>query len=357
MLFLHVAFLFANLYNVAVHTGLARMPPVTTASQVPSSYALGLDVGHSAVKISTCFMRDTIKTAVCHEIQITDEAEARRAAEETYEVPGGRGRYFVGDTALVQGVNAGDIGLSDSWIETPEYAALMLSGFHRARRAAGGLDPRLVVMGLPASLFARQKTTLSGLASELFPESRILVMPQSYAPYAGIKLNSHGVPDPAYAGMTSFAVVEVGYYTTDFAMIINERPVERANQSCSGVRVAVDALQRALSGEGVTTDASECEAALSSGVIKHFGQQRQIGGLIKSASAQLVTEVMDAANRLFETHARRMDAVVLAGGGARLLEAGLRNKWPNLIVPEHPRYAVAEGLRRIGDAKLLRRTV
>ncbi len=332
------------------------MYPGTSAAakQAPSSYALGLDVGHSAVKISTSFMCDTIKTAVCHEIAITDEAEARRASEETFEVPG-RGRYFVGETALVQGVNAGDIGLSDSWIESPEYAALMLSGFHRARRAAGGIDPRIVVMGLPASLFARQKAALAGTASELFPDSRILVLPQSYAPYAGIKLNAHGVPDPAYAGMTSFAVVEVGYYTTDFAMIINERPVERANQSCSGVRVAVDALHRALSSEGVSTDVIECEAALSSGVIKHFGQQRSIANLIKAASAQLVTEVTDAASRLFETQARRMDAVVLAGGGARLLEAGLRGKWPNLIVPENPRYAVAEGLRKIGDAKLLRR--
>lgn len=330
-------------------------PGSSTATRpAPSSYALGLDVGHSAVKIATSFMRDTIKTAVCHEIQITDEAEARRASEETFEVPG-RGRYFVGDTALMQGVNAGDIGLSDAWIETPEYAALMLSGFHRARRAAGGVDPRIVVMGLPASLFARQKTTLSGLASGLFPDSRILVMPQSYAPYAGIKLNAQGVPDPDYANMTSFAVIEVGYYTTDFAMIINERPVERANQSCSGVRVAVDALHRALSADGVSTDASECEQALSSGVIKHFGQQRQISSLIKAASAQLVTEVTDAASRLFEVQARRMDAVILAGGGARLLEAGLRSKWPNLIVPEDPRHAVAEGLRRIGDAKLLRR--
>ena len=322
-------------------------------TNVPTTYALGLDVGHSAVKVTSTFHRQIIKTAVCHAIQISDESEARRALNDTYDVPGG-GRYFVGDTALVQGVHAAELGLSDGWIETPEYAALMLAGVRKVKNAAGGNDPSALVMGLPASLYARQKQQLLDLATSLFGTGmKLLVVPQSYAPYAGLKLNNLGMPDRRYANTTSLAVIEVGYYTTDFAMIIDERPVERANVSCSGVRVAVEALARALSAQGIAADTHECEQALAARSIKHFGQQKAIGDLVDAASAALVTEVADAASRLFEQHARKMDAIVLAGGGARLVEDRLRSKWPNMIVPEDARFAVAEGLRRIGEARLM----
>jgi len=323
-----------------------------TSAQTPSIFAAGLDVGHSAVKISTSFFSSIIKTAVCREIQISDESEARRARDETVDVPG-HGRYFFGETALVQGVNAGSLGLSDSWIETPEYAALVLAGLRKITRASNGAAPSIIVMGLPAALYARQKRPLLDLSARILPGTRIVVAPQSYAPYVGLKLNFNGIPDRRYAEMNSFAVIEVGYYTTDFAMIQDDRPVERANTSCSGVRVAVEALQRILSNKGMQADMSECETSIVSRSIKHFGRMQDIGHSVDAAIAPLVSEVNDAANRLFEAHARKLDGIILAGGGAHLVERGLRDRWPNLILPEDPRFAVAEGLRRMGEAKLM----
>ncbi len=70
------------------------------------SAAIGLDIGHSAVKVAVSDSKGkrhflTIPTAVCQAIKISYEAEAERAAKETVKV--GSIDYFIGDTALVQG--------------------------------------------------------------------------------------------------------------------------------------------------------------------------------------------------------------------------------------------------------------
>lgn len=67
--------------------------------------AIGLDVGHSAVKLaySRGALPETalIPTAVVPAFTIYDDGAAKRAARETVLV-GGRS-YFVGETAIAQG--------------------------------------------------------------------------------------------------------------------------------------------------------------------------------------------------------------------------------------------------------------
>src|SRR5665647_2718693 len=98
-------------------------------------------MGHSTVKIS-CFFdgvkHDIIFPSVATPaFTISDESEERRAAEETVIVNGRP--YFFGRTALVQGGLSGSTGLSENWVGTPEYEALMRGGFKKIR--ALGIDP------------------------------------------------------------------------------------------------------------------------------------------------------------------------------------------------------------------------
>jgi plasmid segregation protein ParM len=70
------------------------------------SAAIGLDIGHSAVKVALSDSKGerhhlVVPTAVCQAFRISDEIEAERAAKETVRV--GNVDYFIGETAVIQG--------------------------------------------------------------------------------------------------------------------------------------------------------------------------------------------------------------------------------------------------------------
>ena len=64
--------------------------------------------------------------------------------------------------------------------------------------------------------------------------------------------------------------------------------------------------------------------------------------------------VLDEANRIFGEKAAMLDGIVVGGGGAELLFAKLRNRFPNAISGDEPRMMVAEGFCRLGLMSLSR---
>ncbi len=318
--------------------------------------ALGLDIGHSAVKVATRGGTRLFPSCVCAAIPISDRAEARRAEGDTFSAPDGNS-YFVGETAQIQGSNGGPVGLYDRWIDTPEYAVLIKAAYAAARAIdppLPGAHHGLVVMGLPASLYASQSKRLISLARDLLGID-VLVVPQPYAPYAGLKLERNGFPAVAYAGKENYGVIEIGYYTTDFSLIQRDRPVERASVSCGGVRIATENLQRLLGARGLAADMGECEIALRERRIRNFDRNIDITKDARAATEPMVAEIIDNANRVLESHARKVDGIILAGGGCDLVRARLAERWPHLVVPDEPRFAVAEGMRRLGEMTILSR--
>ena len=112
--------------------------------------AIGFDIGHSTVKIS-CFAdgvkHDIIFPSVATPaFTISDENEQRRAIEETVVINGKP--YFFGKTALIQSGLSGSTGLSESWIDTPEYEALMRGGLKKIRALDINPDECVIVMAI-----------------------------------------------------------------------------------------------------------------------------------------------------------------------------------------------------------------
>ena len=56
-----------------------------------------------------------------------------------------------------------------------------------------------------------------------------------------------------------------------------------------------------------------------------------------------------------EPYVRKLDGVLLAGGGAPIVHPHIQAKWPHAYLADKPRLAVAEGMRRFGMALLLAR--
>lgn len=311
--------------------------------------AIGFDIGHSTVKIS--FSIDGVK----HEIifpsvatpafSISDENEERRAAEETVTVKGRP--YFFGNTALIQGGLSGSTGLSEGWIDTPEYEALMRGGFKKIRALGVEPDECVIVMGLPTSLHSRQKAALKQMAAEC-TKGRVLVMPQSLAPYHGLMLDEVGNPS-SIRSMESeaWAVVEVGYFTTDIMLMqAGGTWVEKAAGCSRGVALAADALMRAMGEKNVTVDLNEAEKALQTKNIKYFGKSLDVSAEANVAISSIVADVLDTSKKLIEPHVRKLDGVIIAGGGAPLVFDEIKAKWPHAVLADNHRFSVSEGMRR-----------
>lgn len=320
--------------------------------------SIGLDLGHSAPKSS--FFNPAgvkskllFKSVVTPAFAISDEVEARRAAEETVRVKGRS--YFFGETAEVQGGGSVATGLSEDWVDTPEYAALLLGALKKLD-AAGALAPaKMIVMGLPVKLHSRYKDRLRALAISCLPQDKeIKIIPQPMGAYHHALLDDFGMPIPGRSMSTeSWGIAEVGYFSSDFMLMQNGRWVEKASDGCSGVRVAAEHLMRLVNEKKkLTCDLGECEAALQTRVIRNFGQKVDVTAEVNEAVSLLVAEIHDNATRLLEPFARKLDGVVVAGGGAPLALPQLKAKWPHSIMPQEHRFAVAEGMRRFGQAIL-----
>lgn len=92
----------------------------------PNPAVVGLDVGHSAVKVSADYagqlIASTFPSAVTEAV-IPSEAQTRRSAEPDTVTVDGR-RFFVRRTALVQGRLEREPGLTETWVTSPQYEAL-----------------------------------------------------------------------------------------------------------------------------------------------------------------------------------------------------------------------------------------
>lgn len=322
---------------------------------------IGLDIGHSAVKVAATLpsgkaVRVMFPSVICREFKISDDTERARAAAETVHV--GNRAFFFGETARTQGGTSITTGLSEDWIDTPEHAALLLGAWRKIVEAGVATDDVMLVLGLPTHLFGRQRDCLRENVGTHLQVKDIKVMPQAMGPYQATMLLQNGTPNPGrqFTG-ESWGVVEVGHFTTDFMLVQRGRWVEKASGVCSGARVAAEHLTRLLGQRKITVDILESEEAIQTGHVRDFGRRLDVTPERTQAISLLVDEVVDTATRLMEPYARKLDGVIVAGGGANLVFERLRERWPHAIKAEDPRFSVAEGMRRFGSALSLARAM
>lgn len=325
-----------------------------------SHTVIALDVGHSAVKAMVTTGGKThrffIPSVVCPAIAISDEAEAKRAELETVCISSGiGGKFFFGDTALTQGA-ASLTGLSENWISTREHAALLLGAMKKIKAATGYTDKPDLVMGLPTSLFKSQRNDLELLVNKYCPDvASLKIIPQAMGPLYQLMLDQDGIPSREHAPTESWGVVEVGYFSSDFMMTKKGRWAENASDICAGVRVAAEHIKRLMGDRQLTMTLNEAEDALQTGRVKSFGAFIDVSAEVAESAALVAAEVVDTANRLMEGYVRQLDGVLVAGGGAPLVFEQLSKQWPHAILVEDSRFAVAEGMRRLGLARLIKR--
>ena len=332
---------------------------------------VGLDIGHSTVKVAFTNRAGDPQTlifpsAVSPAIDISDDAEAGRALDDTVFVSGSK--MFVGDTAELQGRNNTQNNVSETWIDTVEYQALTMAAYKKTIQAGANITPNtLFVVGLPTSLYKSQRDKLRALTQNIVGHTHeVKVLPQSLGAFQSIMFDANGQPSQGRSLTTeSWGVIEVGYFSTDFMVMRGHngkaRWIEDASGICSGVRVAAERLSRILSDEikvnnkSITVSPKEAETALVTGYIRHFGKI-DVTDKVQRATSIITDEVLRSASRYLESEAATLDGIVLAGGGAPLVENAIKSLWPHVVTPENPRFVVAEGFRRFGVGLLMARS-
>lgn len=321
---------------------------------------IGLDVGRSAVKVVAnaggVYFRDLIPSIVSPAIDLADETTAARAALDTVEVAGRK--YFTGDTARLQGGASMTVGLSHDWINSTEYLVLVKAALKRlADRGVPGLDEPFIVLGTPAKLYGAQKERLIARTSEVVG-AEMKVLPQPMGAFCSFFQDQRGVPikENQFDGsrLRSWAVVEVGHYTTDFLLMREGQYIERVADSCEGINYAAEHLVRLLAKENVQVTLLQAEEALRTKKVFHFGA-RDVSEQVSKAVDFVVQKILAKANSLLSNEVSTLDGVLLAGGGAEIISDALRQKWPHTVLLDNPRMAVADGFCRFGMGEQLRR--
>ena len=330
--------------------------------------SIAIDGGHSMFKVRAALSSAPntrislqIPTVVMPAILLTNEQTKLRAEGETVELHGKK--YFFGETALRQGRSEVFTGQNSDWIESIQHDVLLLGAWFNVMREIGSGPARIhLVMGLPAKYLSAQKSLLRErvtalLTPRLLPGQtlRVLIQSQADAPLQWISLDTDGALNKQTSlDSGAWGVIEIGHFTTDFALSEQGSMVEYAVASCAGMNLAYEAIASALAAERLPTALDVVERAIRTREIKLFGKPQNVGALVERAMAGFEAIVLDEANRIFGDKAATLDGIVVGGGGAELLFAKLRDRFPNAICDDNPRMMVAEGFCRLGLMSLSR---
>jgi plasmid segregation protein ParM len=315
---------------------------------------IALDIGHSAVKLIASHngQREELlfRSVVTPAIQISEDGARRIADRETVEVNGRN--YFFGDTAIHQGAAEVESGLSEGWVTSPVHLALFLGALKKLSQLPSAIptDKAIIAVGLPAKYYSKQRAQLRSILQPHAPNSTIAVFPQPLGPFYALQFNHDGTENERRdLSNESWAIIEVGHFTTDFALMKDGVWIERGSGSCGGAHFVSEQLAKKLSAthkENIT--ALEASDAIGKGFIKIFGERFDIKGDLEDPKQAFVSQVLPFAEQLLDKEARSLDGIIVAGGGANLIKEAVLQRWRNVVDSAHARFCVAEGFHRAG---------
>ena len=318
--------------------------------------AAGIDIGHSMVKIASGSHKIMFPSVAIPAFPISDQKTAEMAKRETVRV-GGKD-WFFGDTALNQS-QTWATGLNDDWINSPEHCALIL-GAVKKLADLGVPAPDIVVAGLPIQAIKADPESKNRLAKQfekLLPNTAISIVPQPYGAFCDITLSDNGTPDPKnLAHMISWAVIDIGFYTTDFIIIKEGLWIEMASSSCPGISLAAEHLVQSLALRNIKINMADADKALKTKFIPNFGKRIDITEEANEALSIAASKIIDTAERLFAPFVSRLNGVLVTGGGTPIVKNGLEEKWEHAVFPDDHRMTVVLGMRKLGEFMALQRS-
>ncbi|WP_447973927.1 ParM/StbA family protein [Nitrospira sp. Kam-Ns4a] len=330
-------------------------PGSTGGGRTAPSLAVGLDVGYAYLKVLTSRgERWLLPTAVAP----VDLDDALWTGPSAVPAPAGDppasfptrvrlpdgAAYVLGDAAIWSGRRLLDHLRWDQWWQSIPYQALL-------RAVAAVLPPRAVVVtGLPLHLALADsaRAAVAACLTSLLRAQTVSFVPQGIA--AALALE-------ALQSQEQVAVLDIGGRTTEFVTIVHGQiQVSRS----TGMRLGVGPIYEAVAaqyracGEG-ELDAYVVEQAARGDCPLH----RVLPGLTQTAllehlrvAAKATIGTILAKCRELWGDGRRLDRVILCGGGAALLAPWLTEWRADLQVAPDALWLNAQGYLRVAQTLL-----
>lgn len=324
---------------------------------------IGIDIGRSAVKAiarqGSRLISVTFPSAVAPAQEVPFEEIAEKAKQDTVELRGEF--YWTGETALTQHWGGDAIGRNDDWVTSPGHDVLVAAAMARLEAAGLQYDGAAVVnLGVPSRVFRGRRDLVEGLklnAEKALgrnkPGLEVYVHAQPMGVIAGHTLDPDGyMREGASLEEGSFAVVEIGQFTTDFTAVLRGEPIIQATASCEGVELITNHLRLRLREQNIElpshVDLAKLRAEKS---IRVKGQDVNIESLIDEGVKKVfLPKIVENAKRtLSPALLQSVDQILVAGGGAEMAIEGLvkNSAFSHAIMVPQPRLAVADGLARL----------
>jgi plasmid segregation protein ParM len=184
--------------------------------------------------------------------------------------------------------------------------------------------------------------------------TEVRVIPQPFGTLFRTLLNRRGIlTDPKRLTDRRVAIIDVGTYTTDYALSDALRYVEpRSGSTQSAMAEVYKLLQRTIGEQyDLELDLRDVESALRAGAVTLYGDQVSIEPFIKSAVDEVAGAIIAQAESLWPNRARTFAAVLLTGGGASFVHDRVSDVFPHAQLVDNAQLANAEGFWRYGTFK------
>lgn len=318
---------------------------------------VGIDIGYNDTKVKT-------RRSLARFASIAGTPERSRfglngdAQNIRLTVPHD-GTWLVGDGAVVQSRFATRREDRD-WIESEEYYRLMLAAF---TEAAGGSAALQVVTGLPVAFYEQDKEKLrdrfegthtvqrEGRRTQTFTVEQCRVIPQPFGALLATAFNDRGrIVDQALA-TGHVGVIDIGGKTTNLLSVHRLAEIARETASVnSGAWDVVRAVRQFLAADCPDLDLRDHEIvqAIREQQTKYYGQVVDLTEIVEEALTPLAEQIIGQASQLWGSGAR-LEAVLVAGGGAHLIGPAIRRHFRHARVVENPVFANAVGYWRFAQ--------
>lgn len=321
--------------------------------------AIGLQIGHGHVKVMSSAGRSAIFPAVAALAPTADFA-GLGAARQVVTLDGSaweRSAWLVGRDALDFAPGRLVSILDRSRYRSPSFVALARHALAQVL-PTGGPGPLAVMTGCPAAWFADAATRSDleiAIEDAMAPWGRatITVVPEPAGPFYAHVFEAGSLDVSRTRG--AVGVIDCGYRDINVAWFSDGR-YAGGESVPGGLAVGLKEAQRLISAAyGLELSLHEVDAAVREGMVIVEGHPRPLPAGVDAALSGGLDTVIATARSLWPNGGRGLRALLLAGGGAVVLGAKLRQSFPQAVVLREPQLAGARGFAAAAQAQAQRR--
>ncbi|PLX89143.1 MAG: hypothetical protein C0618_01965 [Desulfuromonas sp.] len=332
---------------------------------------IGIDIGFGFTKAVKGHERIIFKSILgeAAEIQYTEALLDEADKDEFLHLEFDGTSHFVGELAERQS-NVRFFTLDQGQFVSRFALPLALTA---VGRLASSHVPVNLMTGLPIGHYRQHKTEFARMLTgkhaitmvgrdgsreeKTININKVLVVPQPFGSLFGTMLTEEGKLKDRRFLQDKIGVIDIGFRTCDYTVSDKMRYSERGSRTTeSGIARGFNIIASKLREKsGVNVELYRLYDAVEKGSIKIRGQEFDLKSLTEQVFKQLATTIANEVDRLWADD-WDMDAMIITGGGGKVLEPYLRSQLTGEILPspeqnEDQRYRNVRGYAKYGRYK------